>query len=184
MTDPFVVVKGEVQQSLISANKLYERWRELLRTANTSENEEFRWTANELKTIIKAIEWDVQDLEEIFIVEHPDRSKIRVDDSELERRKLFVRETKTWLMEIKSSLHNGEKGKLEPDKREKLFGSGLRHSNDHRHWKLDETMERENSSFIGGQQELQRRLLDKQDEDLNDLERVVVGLHNVGGAMH
>ena len=42
---------------------LYDRWKELLHTANT-QDEEFQWTNKELQEVIKNIEWDLQDLDE------------------------------------------------------------------------------------------------------------------------
>lgn len=46
------------------ARTLYRRWEELLEATNTAEDEEFKWTTNELKRVIKSIEWDLMDLEE------------------------------------------------------------------------------------------------------------------------
>jgi hypothetical protein len=48
---------------------LYDRWQELLKTTNTSQNDEFKWTTNQLRTGIKSIEWDLQDLEETIDIQ-------------------------------------------------------------------------------------------------------------------
>jgi hypothetical protein len=61
----------EVQQSINGANMLYNRWKELLQTANTAQDEEFLWTNKELQEVIKNIEWDLQDLEETIHILAP-----------------------------------------------------------------------------------------------------------------
>lgn len=58
------VVSREVTQAFQGINALWERWKDLLETSNTATNEEFKWTANELKNGLKGIEFDINDLEE------------------------------------------------------------------------------------------------------------------------
>ena len=47
---------------------LYSNWKNLLQTTNTSGNEEFQWTTDELKKNVKNIEWDLQDLDETLTI--------------------------------------------------------------------------------------------------------------------
>ena len=56
--------------SLTSAKALYQRWQELAEISGSGDTEEFDWTTKELRTNLKGIEWDLQDLDEtVAIVE-------------------------------------------------------------------------------------------------------------------
>ena len=58
----------EVQQAIQGINTLYEKWKDLLNSSNTSQNEEFKWTATELKTGLRTIELDLNDLEDTISI--------------------------------------------------------------------------------------------------------------------
>lgn len=60
---------------------LYDRWQELLKTTNTSQNDEFKWTTNQLRTGIKSIEWDLQDLEETIVIQHNNNTIINATNN-------------------------------------------------------------------------------------------------------
>ena len=53
-----------MQQSVSGVTTLYDRWQELLKSSNTAQNDEFKWTTSQIRNGIKSIEWDLQDLEE------------------------------------------------------------------------------------------------------------------------
>jgi len=93
LQDPFYVVKEEVLQSVNGVTALYDRWQELLKTTNTSQNDEFKWTTNQLRTGIKSIEWDLQDLEETIGIVENNRQKFRLEQAEVDSRKKFISET-------------------------------------------------------------------------------------------
>jgi hypothetical protein len=116
---------------------LYDRWQELLKTTNTSQNDEFKWTTNQLRTGIKSIEWDLQDLEETIdiqfvweikqgknfwqmegIVEN-NRQKFRLEQAEVDSRKKFISETQYIIKKMKEELNNAQtKGKMDNDQRD------------------------------------------------------------------
>ena len=60
----FLTVHREVQQSVQGIVALYDRWKYLLESTNTSTNDEFKWTANEVKQGLRSIEYDLNDLDE------------------------------------------------------------------------------------------------------------------------
>ena len=64
MSDPFYLVKGQVEQSLQGISTLFQRWRELLQSTNTAASEEFRWHTQEIEKALQTIKWDLQDLQE------------------------------------------------------------------------------------------------------------------------
>jgi len=120
---------------------LYGRWKELLETVNT-QDEEFQWTNKELQEVIKTIEWDLQDLEETihiltniplsahFLMEHyypslstqraaERKTKVRIDDTELNSRRKFIKDSRDGLDAMKQHMQNKEtRGKMERDQRE------------------------------------------------------------------
>jgi Syntaxin 6, N-terminal len=52
-----------VLKTIDAANSLYQRWRELVNSSQTSQ-EDCEWTANELRNCLRSIDWDLEDLEE------------------------------------------------------------------------------------------------------------------------
>jgi len=122
MQDPFYVVKEEVQQSVNGITALFVRWQDLLEHNNTAQNEEFKWTTDELKSGIKSVEYDLTDLEETISIVENNKSKFKVDPTEIEARRQFVNETKKKIQQIKDELNSARtKGKMEKDQREVLM---------------------------------------------------------------
>ncbi|KAL8566634.1 Syntaxin-6 [Nucella lapillus] len=64
MEDPFFVVRDEVQKALATSRNLFTRWRELQEDPSLASREEVEYTTNELRNCLRAIEWDLEDLEE------------------------------------------------------------------------------------------------------------------------
>ena len=87
LQDPFYLVKEEVQQSLSGLNALYERWKDLLETSNTADNDEFDWTKNELLSQLKNIDNDLADMDETVQIVARNLDKFKLDGEELEQRK-------------------------------------------------------------------------------------------------
>jgi hypothetical protein len=54
-----------------------------------------KWTADEIKTSVKTIEWDIQDLEETVRIVEANPQKFKLDTTEVNRRKMFVEKAKT-----------------------------------------------------------------------------------------
>jgi len=180
--DPFYIVKDDVTQSLGASRKLYSRWRDLLQQTNTAQNEEFKWTTDQIHQAIKSIEWDLQDLDETIQIVEANRAKFKIDDVELAKRKSFIRETRSAIVDIKSALSNQlNKGKVVADQREALMEPNSRQT---RQQKLEKAMESNNQNFIEGQLQVHRRVMDEQDKDMDQLETSVSTLHGVSDAMN
>eukprot|EP00051_Salpingoeca_urceolata_P019064 m.273290 g.273290 ORF g.273290 m.273290 type:complete len:130 (+) comp19339_c0_seq3:236-625(+) len=92
-TDPFLVVKDEVQESLSQARALFKRFEQLLE-AGSADTEELDWTTKELKTSMTSIGWDLEDLAETVTIAEasPERFKLTPDD--IAERKRFIENTK------------------------------------------------------------------------------------------
>lgn len=100
--DPFFVVRDEVQKSVVHLKELHESWLRLEQqrkagSAPVSVNEQLRWTADEIRSSIKTIEWDIQDLEETVRIVESNPVKFKLDLSEVQRRKAFVEQSKSTL---------------------------------------------------------------------------------------
>ncbi|KAH1175282.1 hypothetical protein KIL84_021696, partial [Mauremys mutica] len=103
LEDPFSAVWGEVQKAVNTARGLYERWCELLQETHVVSTEEFDWTTNELRNSLRSIEWDLEDLETIGIVESNLR-KFRIEASELTERRAFVRQMRDSYGQLREEL--------------------------------------------------------------------------------
>jgi syntaxin 6 len=83
---------------------LYARWQELLNDPRTAGREEYDWTTNELKNNIRSIEWDLEDLDETIGIVEANPRKFNMNMSELNKRKLFVKQTRDDINSIKEHL--------------------------------------------------------------------------------
>eukprot|EP01113_Clastostelium_recurvatum_P004739 TRINITY_DN1208_c0_g1_i2.p1 TRINITY_DN1208_c0_g1~~TRINITY_DN1208_c0_g1_i2.p1 ORF type:complete len:251 (-),score=44.44 TRINITY_DN1208_c0_g1_i2:72-824(-) len=182
LQDPFYVVKEEVQQSVNGVTALYKRWRELLETTNTANNDEFKWTTNELKSGIKSIEWDLQDLDDTISIVESNRQKFKLEQQEVENRKKFINDTKSTIKRMKEDLQAAStKGKQEHDKREALMGS--RKGAGGRFDALDQAIISDNQDYIDDQASRQQQLMHDQDQDLTQLSNTVSTLGQMGQAI-
>jgi hypothetical protein len=82
MQDPYFAVKEEVEQSVTVVLKLHERWLEL--SSSGKKNDEFEWTASELLSGMRSIEWDLQDLEDTVSIVEGNRQKFQLEESDVQ----------------------------------------------------------------------------------------------------
>jgi len=186
LQDPFYVVKEEVLQSVNGVTTLYDRWQELLRTTNTSQNDEFKWTTNQLRTGIKSIEWDLQDLEETIGIVESNRQKFRLEQAEVDSRKKFISETQYIIKKMKEELNNATtKGKLDNDNRESLMKKAAsRDQARDRFDALDNAIRSDNDSFIRDQHQMQDQIMKDQDAELDKLGEVVGVIGQMGNSIY
>jgi len=186
LQDPFYVVKEEVQQSVNGITTLYDRWQELLKSTNTAQNDEFKWTTNQLRTGIKSIEWDLQDLEETIGIVESNRQKFRLEQSEVDSRKKFISETQYIIKKMKEELNNAQtKGKMEHDQRDALgMKSKGRGDVPDRFAAVDAAIKEDNDNFIRNQAQVQEEIIRKQDGELDELGHVVGVLGEMSTSIH
>lgn len=178
MGDPFYVVKEEVEQSISGVTSLFDRWKMILQNTDTSQNEEFQWTAEELKKGIKTIEWDLNDLEETIKVVESSKDKFGITTDELSKRKQFIQKTKDTVQQIKNAMNSPEtRTKIENDKRQNLIPK--KQPSDR--WdKLKKEMENDNERFLQEQQMQQQEIFSEQDKNLDILKDSVSRMKNYG----
>eukprot|EP00052_Salpingoeca_macrocollata_P003227 m.34876 g.34876 ORF g.34876 m.34876 type:complete len:244 (+) comp13138_c0_seq4:62-793(+) len=172
--DPFAVVKNDVQQALSNAKALYARWTQLLESPGDAE--EFSWTSKELRSALKSITWDLDDLAEtISVVEQaPERFKMSAD--ELASRKAFVADTKSTVKNMQEHVAQSkgrEKAKSQAESRSALLGSS-------RYDKLQQEIQSENQGFIEDEQQRQQLLMREQDEQLGEVTQAIGVLRQLG----
>jgi hypothetical protein len=167
MTDPFDVVKDEVQESLRVAMALYQRHQQLINggLATSAEQDELSWTRDQLDTQLKQLDYDVQDLEDtVAIVEKNPTKYTHIDSLEIQARKLFIEQTKKELRNIKNSIYSKQAAaKIQKKQREQLLPSqkqgGLDISS-----KIDNAYTRDNQEFMNQEFVKQNSVISEQDK--------------------
>jgi len=187
LQDPFYVVKDEVEQSVNGITALYERWQELLKNTNTAQNDEFKWTTNQLRTGIKSVEWDLQDLEETIGIVENNRQRFKLEQSEVDSRKKFISETQYVIRKMKEDLNNAQsKGKMDNDNRDALgikSKNNVRNDVPDRYSAVDEAIRSDNDAFIRNQGQVQEQIIHSQDQELDELGNVVHTLGEMGSSI-
>jgi syntaxin 6 len=182
LQDPFYVVKEEVQQSVSGVTTLYDRWQELLKSTNTAQNDEFKWTTTQIKNGIKSIEWDLQDLEETIGIVEGNRQRFKLDVAEVESRKAFITETKATIKKMKDDLNNATtKGKMENDARSTLMGSKKPQTQEQGKFDgLHKAIVEDNDQYINNSRQQMQATMDSQDQDLDAISRGAATLKEMG----
>ena len=83
----------EVETSLANAERIYERWKQMYER-RSSNDEEFQHTTEQLRTTIKSIEWDLEDLAETVNIAAKEPEKFNLTESELALRRAFIDQSK------------------------------------------------------------------------------------------
>ncbi|XP_030638147.1 syntaxin-10 [Chanos chanos] len=163
LEDPFFVVKGEVQKALTRAQGLFERWEELLQDGTPVSRDELEWSTNELRNCLRAIDWDLEDLNETISIVESNPGKFRLGENELQERKTFVQRTQQSVQEMKDQLSSPSAvAQAEKKNRQALIGA----TGTDRYAGLDPHLVSANSRYIQEQQEQQQLIMQEQDEHL------------------
>lgn len=173
--DPFLVVKDEVEASLKQANTLFTRWQQLLQDP-AGNPEDFEYTTNELKTNIKSIEWDLEDLQETISVVEAAPTGFKITSAEIQNRKKFIADVKLTIKRIRDETTSKGKGKTQQDKRNVLLAQGPAS----RYAKLEHQMEAQNQEFIADQDEQQQMKMKRQDHKLQEVDEALGQLKQMG----
>ncbi|XP_058238322.1 syntaxin-10-like [Hemibagrus wyckioides] len=160
MDDPFFVVKAEVQKAVQRGRGLCERWAELLQEEEPVSRDELDWSKNELRNCLRAIEWDLEDLQETISIVQSNPGKFRLCENELQERREFVEQTRTAVQEMKQQLSSPSAvAQVEKKNRQALLDT-------QRYADLDSHLVSANSRYIEEQQEQQQLIVQEQDEQL------------------
>ncbi|EGD72394.1 hypothetical protein PTSG_00414 [Salpingoeca rosetta] len=175
-TDPYFVVKEEVENSIANAERLYARWQRMF-TSRSADDAEFKHTTEQLKTNIKSIEWDLEDLAETVSIAMREPHKFNLSQSELSNRNDFIETSKQKLKALKDGTSDARiKAKQEKDQRSDLMGR----SKYSRYEKLEREIQAENQGFIDDQQQSQQMVMREQDTQLQEVGQTIGVLKNMG----
>lgn len=173
-----------MSQAISGVQTLYTRWQELLSTANTATDEEFAWTANELKSGVRSIEWDLQDLDETVAIVEANPKKFNLAQGEVASRKKFISDTRKFLGEIKQALLSTKaQAKIDTDKRDNLIKQGAKPKAYNKFAKIEDALSKDNQNFLDDQQQQQELIMRDQDQDLTGLSRTVGTLREISTTM-
>jgi len=123
--DPFYQVKDEVQNAADTAEAIFTRWQELLKSTNTAENDEFDWTTQELIDNLKTIEQDLEALDETVGIVEKNMERFHLTPFDIDQRKRFIVDTRTRITDIHGAINHPEtRQKMEQDQRKTLIMTG------------------------------------------------------------
>ncbi|KAI8376470.1 syntaxin 6, N-terminal-domain-containing protein [Radiomyces spectabilis] len=86
-SDPFLIVKRQVEDAFVNANNLFASWKRIQQTVSSPRNQELLWTADELESCLEAIEQDLDDLDEALAAAAANPQQFNLTVSELNNRK-------------------------------------------------------------------------------------------------
>lgn len=116
--DPAAAVQAEVERGVESMIEQHTQWLELC--AAGQRGEEYDWRTAELLSCLRAIEWDLQDLEDHVSIIEGNRSKFeQLDDDFMAKRKALVESVRRKIDFVRESVQeaaNAEGGQLASSK--------------------------------------------------------------------
>ncbi|XP_076320832.1 syntaxin-6-like [Tachypleus tridentatus] len=165
LEDPFFVVKDEVIKAVSKTKGLYQRWCELQEDPNIVSKEEVEWTTNELRNGLRSIEWDLEDLEETVGIVEKNPKKFKIDETEINKRKIFITQTRE---EIKMMSNKVMDNKSKEKKlRQGLLSSG---NSNVKYTRLENPAENLSQRFIDENHLQQQMVIQNQDEELDRIQ--------------
>jgi Syntaxin 6, N-terminal len=99
MQDPYLAVREEVENSVRVVVELHTKWLSL-----DSKSDNFEWTSSELLSGLRAIEWDLQDLEDTVSIVEGNRIKFQLDEGDMHARKEFIETTRRQIVTIRNEV--------------------------------------------------------------------------------
>jgi syntaxin 6 len=182
--DPFYMVKEEIEQTCSKAKSLLDRHKKLAVGNQGAGNPEFERLTAELKKSAKAIDFDLQDLEETISIVENDRRKFRLSEEEVKSRKMFVQQTRQFVNEIQSAVagaSNAGRSKLTTTAAGGAAGAVMADGLNDR---FARAADHDNEAFLNNEVQRQEYLMRNQDEDLADLSQGVQRLNEIGNTIH
>ena len=102
--DPGAPIQPEVERGMASLIEQHSKWLEL--AAAAQRGEEFDWRTAELLSCLRAIEWDLQDLEDAASIVEGNPEKFSLDDDAVKVRKDFIETIRTKISSIRSEVQD------------------------------------------------------------------------------
>lgn len=102
--DPGGPIQLEVERGVTAMVEQHSAWLELC--AIGQRGEEFDWRSAELLSCLRAIEWDLQDLEDAVSIVEGNRKKFSLDDDAVKGRKGYIEDVRGKIENIRSSVQD------------------------------------------------------------------------------
>lgn len=161
--DPYYIAQEEVRAAVRKLQDIHEEWKGILQKENTSKSSRFNMLHSELAGEIQQLEYDLQDVVATINMVEENRAKFQIDDSEINRRKDFVKSSQRTVQDIKDSYSSRQAlDKIQADQRKPA-----NRGDDSNHAAV-----RENDNFLGRQRQEQEQIIAQQDEELTQLSKV------------
>lgn len=122
--DPFNIVKEEVKKSINKTKSLVESYQAILNAKRNGDERNVDPASvrliNEIRTNMKSINWDLQDLKETIKIASKNPNRFNLTQSELESRNQFVEQATEFVQKTKQAFS------IEFDEHDEKNGSGLK----------------------------------------------------------
>jgi len=176
--DPFHAVRDNVHTYVDRIKIRHEKFQDLVFNSNTANNPEFKELRKGLIKDIRTADKQVKDLKGTVDMAYRNRDKFQhISDSELMSRRTFVEEMSAEISEIRTAMDAvAVRRKIEDD--------------EYKRTAQDESLgavtsiEKSNTSFVRGQQQVTREIISQQDEQLDTLGNAVDRLGNMGRSIN
>jgi len=176
-TDPYHVVKDEIQSTLQSAESLLSSYRRIRSTAR-EDSEELNYAKSELKATLSALEADLDDLEDsVRVVEEAGPQRFGLGQGEVQSRRRYVQQVRRQLegmrSEVASSSETSSTSRYPPG-----YANGSRQNSQ----RLDELPEGEDDQSEWTKME-QQMIMQEQDKALDAISGTLSTLQQQAGLM-
>mmetsp|Transcript_52185 Transcript_52185/g.124377 ORF Transcript_52185/g.124377 Transcript_52185/m.124377 type:complete len:246 (-) Transcript_52185:118-855(-) len=170
-TDPYYVVREELQQTIGKLRQLHEDWQAEL-GVDTANNKRFQNLHSELSGEICQVEIDLNDLAAAITTVEGNRERFGLPDSEIDARKEFLTRSQADVRVIKDSVNSNKARQKMTSDRDRLMQSSSSSSAGSRKKRVEE----ENAAFLGTQRQEQQLIMNQQDEQLSELSKSAMRL--------
>jgi len=172
-SDPFYLVKEEIQDTVTKLNNTVARW-EKLSISSTERNV----LSKEILSVCESIEWQVDELDKATGVAEKDPARFSVDAAEIDRRKRWTSSTRNQIRSVAGKVQSTPVRNIGagPGNRRELM-------------RYDEQSQptpnrTDHDSYIANESDRQELLLREQDEGLEELSASLGHVGHVGLVIH
>lgn len=178
--DPFHAVRDNVQTYVDRVKVRNEKFQDLAFNSNTATNSEFKELRKGLLKDIRMVDKQIKDLKGTVEMAERNRDKFQhISDSELQSRKAFVDQMSQEILDVKNAIDSPAiRRKLEDDELK------LKRSTNDPDLGATTNIEKQNTTFVRGQQKLTHEMIQDQDVALDGLGQAVDRLHLVGRSIN
>jgi len=168
--DPYFIAQEEVRAAVKKVQDMHEEWKTLLQKENTAKSGRFNTLHAEIQGELQHLGYDLQDVTATIEMVEDNRDRFKIDDSEINRRKDFVKSCHQTVKDLRDSVTSRQaQDKIQADQRKASAG---------RDEEKSRTAVAENEVFLNRQRQDQAQIVQQQDNELTELSAVAQRLGN------